>query len=281
MIMATTQRPSDHPRLKPTTEQLVDLSDRMNRTLWQVAADRKQANRDLKIVITANAETGVGKTSLAIFLAYALDTSEDGFSVTDGATLDTDEYRNAYDKLGYGSALILDEAEQLDARRAMSNENVDTSFVWQTHRIDEITTILTLPTWGDLEKRMREMADIRIEILQRGKALVHKRDRDRYEQHGTFWKPEHLVTWPDMAGTVGYERLAEMKEEFLDGKDGRKLVDEETAQKRIKEETKDLRQDRKQWKAKALYYGDGMTQEDVADEMDLDQSQISRLINGA
>jgi len=248
----------------------------MNATLWGVVAERKKQNRDAKITVTANAETGVGKSSLATFLAYALDTSPSGFDVERKATLDTEEYRKAYDELDRGSALILDEAEQLDARRAMSNENVDTSFTWQTQRVSEITTILTLPTWGDLEKRMREMTDIRIEILSRGLGLVHLRQRDRYEQHGTFWQPVHTIKWPNMDGCRGYERLADMKDEFLDGMDGRKLLDEEEAQQKIKDATKDLRQENKRWKAKALYYGDeDMTQEDVAEELGVTQPTVS------
>jgi len=258
------------------------LADRLQRPLWHIAAERKEANRDLKIVICANAETGVGKTSLAVFLAYALDSSPTGFDVQAQATLDTDEYKEAYDELDYGSALILDEAEQLDARRAMSNENVDTAFTWQTRRIREITTILTLPTWGDLEKRMREMADVRIEILRRGVALVHLRERDRYEQQDMFWRPVQVLQWPNMDGVDGYERLAEMKEEFLEGVDGREMLDAEEAQERIKEETKELRQENKKMKAKAMYYDPetDMTQQDVADELGVTRQRISQLVNG-
>jgi len=164
----------------------------------------------------------------------------------------------------------------------MSNENVDTAFTWQTRRIREITTILTLPTWGDLEKRMREMADVRIEILRRGVALVHLRERDRYEQQDMFWRPVQVLQWPNMDGVDGYERLAEMKEEFLEGVDGREMLDAEEAQERIKEETKELRQENKKMKAKAMYYDPetDMTQQDVADELGVTRQRISQLVNG-
>jgi len=278
--MATT--PATRPRRppRPTAEWLPRLAERLNRALWQLAAQRKADNRDLKIVITANAETGVGKSSLAIFLAYALDTSATGFAVDKQATLDTGTYREAYDELGYGSALVLDEAEQLDARRAMSDENVDTAFTWQTRRVREITTILTLPTWGDLEKRMREMADVRVEILRRGAALVHVRDRDRYERYDTFWRPEHVVTWPDMSPTHAYQRLDEKKDEFLDGRDGRKMLDEEEAQERINDATEELRQEKKQLRAKALYYDPDrdMTQEEVAEQLGVSQKTVSNYV---
>jgi hypothetical protein len=278
MATTPTTRPPRPPR--PTTEWLPELAERLNRALWQLAAQRKADNRDLKIVITANAETGVGKSSLAIFLAYALDTSSSGFDADEQATLDTGAYREAYDELGFGSALVLDEAEQLDARRAMSDENVDTAFTWQTRRVREITTILTLPTWGDLEKRMREMADVRVEILRRGAALVHVRDRDRYERYETFWRPEHVVTWPDMSPTHAYQRLDEKKDEFLAGRDGRKMLDEEEAQERIKDATEELRQEKKRLRAKALYYDPDrdMTQGEVAEQLGVSQKTVSNYV---
>jgi len=276
--------PGTEALLEQWTEQadLDRLVELLDSPLWHVVADRKNSNRDVKIVVCANAETGVGKTSLAVFLAYALDTTPGGFSVTEQATLDTAEYRHAYDELGKGSALILDEAEQLDARRAMSDENVDTAFTWQTQRIREITTILTLPTWGDLEKRMREMTDIRIEILQRGLALVHVRDRDRYEQSGVFWRPVQTIAWPNMDGVKGYERLAEMKEEFLAGTDGRKLLDAEEAQERIKEEAKSLRQENKEMRAKALYFDPDkdLSQREVAEKLGLTQQRVQQIVSG-
>ncbi len=272
------------PAMRGGSSRLDELSEQMDRYLWGTAGRQKRLEADLKITVAANAQTGVGKTSLAVFLAYLLDTSPTGFDVEKQATLSLDEYRDAYDddSVGKGSALIMDEAEQLDARRAMSDENVDASFTWQTRRIRQITTILTLPTWGDLDKRMREMTDIRIEILRRGLALVHERDRDRYEQGGIFWKPRHVIEWPDMSGTPAYDRLASMKEEFLGDEDGRKLLDEEEAQQRIEDATEDLRQDQKELRAKALYFdpdNDFETQAEVAEELGVSRRRVGQLVN--
>jgi len=275
----TTTAPTPTPPPTERERELRQLAEQLTGPLWSKAGEMKHDHRDLKIVISANAETGVGKTSLAVFLAYALDCSPGGFDVTEQATLDIEEYRAAYDELEKGAALILDEAEQLDARRAMSQDDVDTAFEWQTKRIREISTILTLPTWGDLEKRLREMCDLRIEILRRGEALVHYRERDRYEQGGVFWQPVGTLTWPNMDDSPGFDRLEAMKEEFLEGMDGRALLDAEEAEERIKEETKELRQDKKQWQAKALYFGEGLDQQEVADELDVTQPRVSQWVN--
>lgn len=88
--MATTQTAQTRRLPTPTTDDLADIGERADRALWAIAGERKRANRDLKITITANAETGVGKSSLGIFLAYALDTSPGGFDVEEQATLDTE-----------------------------------------------------------------------------------------------------------------------------------------------------------------------------------------------
>ena len=250
------------------------IADLLDSPLFREVGRLKSTRRDAKIVICANAETGVGKTSLAVFLGRILDTSPAGFVVDEQATLDTTEYRKAFDEIERGSTLVLDEAEQLDARRAMSQDNVDTAFSWQTKRIREVTTILTLPTWGDLEKRLREMADIRIEILRRGEALVHFRDRDRYETSGVFWRPVQTLEWPNMDPDPAFKELERMKEEFLGDEDGRKLLTEEEAQERINEATEETRRDAKIWKAKALYHADGLTQQEVADEFGVTQSAV-------
>ncbi|MFO7898981.1 MAG: hypothetical protein R6V58_07965 [Planctomycetota bacterium] len=57
--------------------------------------------------------------------------------------------------------IIMDEAEQLDSRRSMSNKNVEFWNLWQTMRFRQITSILTLPTRSALDKRGMELAGTR------------------------------------------------------------------------------------------------------------------------
>jgi hypothetical protein len=52
-----------------------------------------------------------------------------------------------------------------DARRAMSNENVNLGRSWQLMRKKRIVTICTLPHWSDADKRMRRFADYRLWCL--------------------------------------------------------------------------------------------------------------------
>jgi len=84
---------------------------------------RQAQGRDTKIIITSrNSTTGTGKTTLAVWLALSWDYY--GFDASK-ATLEPTEYIDRYLETRPGEVLIMDEAEQLDARRSMSSQNVD------------------------------------------------------------------------------------------------------------------------------------------------------------
>jgi len=70
---------------------------------------RLTSNRDMHVIVTAAAETGVGKTTLAFALALLWDMS--GWSV-EKATMSPKEYEMKYDHVQPGSVLMLDEVQQ-------------------------------------------------------------------------------------------------------------------------------------------------------------------------
>jgi len=127
-------------------------------TLWSIYRKRRARNRDLKIIITSrDSQTGTGKTTLAMWLALHFDNH--GFSA-DQVTLHPEEFLKLYKQNAAGSVIIMDEAEQLDSRRSMSNKNVEFWNLWQTMRYRQITSILTLPTRSALDKRGLELSDV-------------------------------------------------------------------------------------------------------------------------
>jgi len=133
---------------------------------------RRRQNRDLKIIITSrDSQTGTGKTTLGLWLALHFDVH--GFG-PDQVTLHPREFLKLYKQNTAGSVIIMDEAEQLDARRSMSQKNVDFWNLWQTMRYRQITSILTLPTRSALDKRGLELSDIWIQVTERGFARVHE-----------------------------------------------------------------------------------------------------------
>lgn len=126
-----------------------------------------------RVIIDAEAaSTGVGKTGLAIFLAKACSKAF-GYNLDhDDITLSGDEYLNRWREhpgANQPSVIILDElagAGAGDARRAMSNENVNLGRSWQLMRKKRVVTITTLPHWSDADSRMRRFADYRLHCLK-------------------------------------------------------------------------------------------------------------------
>ena len=183
--------------------------------LHQFRQQRLEKNRDLKVIITSrNSTTGTGKTTLALWLALNWDTN---WTADEKATLSVREYLDTYRELDPGSVLLMDEAEQLDARRSMSQQNVDFAEKWMMMRVRNVTSILTLPTASALDKRLKELADVRINVHRRGRARVYKitvDDHNTSEVREWGW---HDVEWPDLADHPEMKALDAQKEAKING----------------------------------------------------------------
>jgi hypothetical protein len=183
--------------------------------LHKFRQQRLRKNRDLKVIITSrNSTTGTGKTTLALWLALNWD---DNWTADEKATLSVREYLDTYRELPSGSVLLMDEAEQLDARRSMSQQNVDFAEKWMMMRVRNVTSILTLPTASALDKRLKELADVRINVHRRGRARVYKitvDDHNTSEVREWAW---HDIEWPDLADHPEMKALDEQKEAKING----------------------------------------------------------------
>jgi len=184
--------------------------------LSRIRRHRHREGRDLKVVITQrNSGTGGGKTTLAGWLCLNWDRD---WSAEERATLDPDEFISKYPELPAHSCLLLDEAEELDARRSMAEQNVEFAKQWMMMRTRQIDSILTLPTASALDKRIKELADIRINVIGRGVANVYK---IRIDDHNTSQVRErflHELEWPDISDRDELQSLEAMKNERIDGK---------------------------------------------------------------
>ena len=184
--------------------------------LSKLRRHRHREGRDLKVVITQrNSGTGGGKTTFAGRLCL---TWEQGWSAEQRATLDPDEFIGKYPELPAHSCLLLDEAEELDARRSMAEQNVEFAKNWMMMRTRQIDSILTLPTASALDKRIKELADVRINVIERGLANVYK---VRIDDHDTSQVRErflHELEWPDVSERDELQSLEAMKNERIDGK---------------------------------------------------------------
>ena len=184
--------------------------------LHQFRQRRLRKNRDLKVIITSrNSTTGTGKTTLAVWLALNWD--QHGWDADRKGTLSVKEYLDTYPDLQPGSVLVMDEAEQLDARRSMSQENVDFAEKWMMMRVRNVTSILTLPTASALDKRLKELADVRINVHRRGRARAYKitiDDHNTSEVREWRW---HDIEWPDLSDHPEMRALDEQKEAKIEG----------------------------------------------------------------
>ena len=189
------------------------LNERM--PLNEMRQRRLEKNRDLKVIITSrNSTTGTGKTTLAVWLALNWD---DNWSADEKGTLSVSEYLDTYPELEPGSVLLMDEAEQLDARRSMSQDNVDFAEKWMMMRVRNVTSILTLPTASALDKRLKELADIRINVTRRGRARVYKITIDDHNTSDVREWRWHDLEWPDLSDHPEMQALDKQKQEKIDG----------------------------------------------------------------
>lgn len=200
--------------------------------LHRMAIERVRSGRDLKMIVTAeNSETGVGKTTAAGWLAMSWTKMFTGIpwrcvpdDAVDGmATLDPEQYfdiiKNVGPKWDAGTTVIVDDAEELDARRAMQNLNVDFSQRWMLMRLKQAITVITLPSPSAIDTRLEELADIWINIERRGQGLVHDLRVENYGSRNVLTQQEHYMTFPNVSNHPELNKLRRMKEDKMDAWD--------------------------------------------------------------
>lgn len=197
--------------------------------IHRAALERIKHGRDLKIIVTAkNSQTGVGKTTLAGWLAISwtrwlanIDWFCSPENPTEGmATLNPGEYFEIIQKVGNGfpagTVVLVDDAEELDARRSMQSLNVEFSQRWMLMRLKQAITIITLPSPSSIDSRLEELADYWINIERRGKALVHKIEVQDYGARNVLTRQWHWLTYPNVSEHPEMQKLSKMKQDKMD-----------------------------------------------------------------
>jgi hypothetical protein len=277
----------DIPDAEPPPVAVEDSPLAQRGPFFRRMAKRKASERDAVITVTADdADRGVGKTALAVSIAKVLDTSSDGFAAERKATLDVPEFLSLYDELEEGSALILDEAEQLDSRRSQSHENVDATHKMQTRRVNEIVAILTLPSPQVMDKRVELLQDFWINVTARGNAIVYKK-RVHPIKKSIYYERLQRLSWPNMDGDRDYQILSKLKSHYIDDPESddnwirKDTADEwvEQAEKRAARETRDriIRSMVEEFKHRRAL---DLTYDDFADVVDLSPGRIGQIYRG-
>jgi hypothetical protein len=247
--------------------------------LNRIIENRKRDNRTLLgSIVARDAATGTGKTTLAVQLAKTLD--ENGWTA-DMATLDPDTYAEKYtsEDTPKQSCLILDEAEQAaDNRRSSSHGNVKLSHLWATMRYREIYSLTTLPSASMLDKRLKELADLYIVVVERGVAVVYQTKVDDTEGEN-YLRRLHRVRWEPLDDDPEYQKLTEKKAERMENYSENYAYGDDEEQvdpDQVRHEAEMEKRDELIERMSDLDY----TQAEIAEVVELDRSTISRILNG-
>jgi len=210
-------------------------------------AKRKQEGRDAKCLVTAkDGQTGVGKTNFCDFAAYVTDTSAHGFGPAK-TTIDPFEFLEFYTNLPAGSAAVMEEGEQFDARRSNSNKNVDAAEKWQMARVREIVAFINLPSPSEIDSRFERLADYWINVERRGQARVYKK-RIHPTKRKLYYETLQTVEWPNMDGSASFEHMDGIKDDRLDDGGESSWVRESEVRERVERVKKDVRKEvRDEW----------------------------------
>lgn len=247
--------------------------------LHRLACKRIANGRDLKIIITAkDSQTGVGKTTAAGWLALSwtkLFTGNDWFCDPENpaegmATLHPSTYFEIIKKVGTewpaGTVVIVDDAEELDARRSMQSLNVEFSQRWMLMRLKQAITIITLPSPSSIDSRLEELSDIWINIERRGRGFIHDIGVEDYGSRGVLTKQSHKFTFPNIADHPELQKLRRMKEDKMASWDEVEGMDEPDPEEVERETIKEIAQKMRD---------EGATVREIADKVPRGRTWVS------
>jgi len=241
-----------------------DIPGGLNGPFFQEIGKRKADGRDAKCLVTAkDGQTGVGKSNACDFLAYVTDTTDEGFS-TEKATIEPMRFLELYGILKPGSAVVMEEGEQFDSRRAMTNENVEATHKWQKARVREIVAFVNLPDPTMIDGRFERLCDYWINVERRGFARIYKK-RIHPTKRVIYYETMQTLEWPNMDGSATFRHMDSIKASLLDGElNNDSLIRESEADERVRKAKKQAAQAKRDELLTAVYNETDMTAGDVA-----------------
>jgi hypothetical protein len=238
------------------------------------------------IVDSEDASTGVGKTTAAVTIAEAAAKAFDYDLHPDDFTLSGEQYLNRWREHPgpeQPSCIVLDEASGAgagDARRSMSNQNVNLGRSWQLMRKKRIISIITLPHWSDVDKRMRRFADYRIWCLRQpiGYYRPYKITStfDRGDVRTESYDDIQRIKFPnlDKIGDPLFKQITDKKDALLDSGE----FDADAINNVEEESTKDPEEIEHEQKVSDAQRAreKGLSTYEVADVVDMSQSWVDK-----
>lgn len=255
---------------------------------WSNRVKGQPAN-DFLVVIDADsrsAVSGTGKTSLAVSLAEKMDLSEDGFDASEKASVDASEMAyKLIPEVPAKSAVVFDESQGLpgssglDARRSMKTTNIDLINSVLGNRDKELTFIFVTQQFKAMDTRLYHNIDAWLHIKQGPSSgepmgsyyLVHTND---FELTNNKYQTPFIENfyWEKLEdGNPNYEFLEQLKQQAKT-----RGSDEQTQIRSIG----DLPIEERNKEIESLYDSTDATQQQLASWLGMDQSTISRILNG-
>lgn len=253
-------------------------------TLGKESKEKLRNDNDIKIIVVgANSQTGIGKTTLAIQLCRYIDSD---WNAEDKSFIDIWEYLQYAKECKQGSAILIDEIEHGgDSRRAMSSENVELSHGWAMLRARNIAHVATLPSISMLDKRMLELADYWVLVKRRGlaqpfKINVNNFNPSKLPQRKPLPGDEHIRFRDLPDDDPDKEYIDQIKDDLIDSGGQAKIPTKEHKRKLKKAETEAKREVRDA-AIKELYDRSDMSMREIAELewIDMSQGHVSKIIN--
>jgi len=224
-----------------------------------------------------------------VALAQACATAFDYLLSPDDFTLSGEAYLNRWREHPgpeQPSVIVLDElagAGAGDARRSMSNKNVNLGRSWQLMRKKKIVTICTLPHWSDADKRLRRSADYRIWCLRQpiGYYRPYKVDCsfDRGDVRTQSYKNINRIKFPNLdALDDEYYRIVTEKKDKLLASD--EFDADEITEQEDEPEPADIEREQKIEDAQRAR-DKGLSTREVSDIVDMSQSWVNKYTSAA
>jgi len=246
--------------------------------------NRLENKRDAKILITSkSASTGLGKSTLAILICKWIHEHyhNENWNAEEYGYINVNDYIEKYLNTKKKTALLLDEIEAgADNRRAMSGENVNLSKAWATLRMRNVVTIATLPSTMMLDSRMKTLADVWINVVNRGFAMpywIWINDFTQEVRNVKFRHPQtgeqELITWNAIDDDEDFKYMSELKNTDVFGKSEKTYKYKDV--KKAKEKAK--REKRNEF-INTLYDKTQLSQSEIGQLLDMTQQAVSQIV---
>lgn len=250
--------------------------------LTELYRSRVRNGQDLFVILDdRHNRRGTGKTVLSLGLADWMDRTEEGLS-KGKVHLSPQGLIDAYTEEPPGSALVLDEAEaSVSKYRAGGHTNMAIRELVSMGRIEEKYVVMNLPSTGEMDRDLKALADVWVMVEKKGLATVHFLGWNPYKEHPLTPKKQTL-RWTDLSDPdleELYDHLTEQKQAHLRGEtEDSQFIDPDDHQQEVAQVQERAKKETRNDLIQRLYETTDMTQEEIAETVDLSRSRVADIL---